>query len=383
MKQQYKFNLFFKKLNKREFWFIVILSGFFFKFLLLPFRSGDFNFFLNPWMDFISSNGYFSSLKYRFYNYTPPYIYILIILAKTGINPLYSIKFISILFEYILAFFAGKIIYLKYKNPLNLWISLALIPWIPTVMANGALWGQCDSIYSSFVVAGVYFALINKQFASCFSLGMAIAFKLQGVFILPFYFVMLLRKKINWYYFLLVPLIFVVSVLPAWLYGRPMSELLTIYVNQANNYQALTLYLPNVYTWISNNYYESVKIAGMIVTFFIVLIGGIWLSNKKFHFSLDQWVELAFLSVIITPFLLPGMHERYLYLGDVLAFVYFFVLRKNILYSVGIMSISFYAYLCCSRLKTILPVWPAFFIYLLILILVITDFRKSIKNGTT
>jgi Gpi18-like mannosyltransferase len=284
---------------------------------------------------------------------------------------------VSIFFEYLLAFGVGRIIYIKYKDPVYIWLSLAIIPWIPTIMANSALWGQCDSIYTTFVVASIYFAIMDKKFASCLFLGIAISFKLQAVFILPFFFVLLLRKKINWYYFLLIPLTYFISVLPAWFYGRSLTDLFSIYLNQANNYEALTLYLPNIYVWISNDLYVPVKIAGIIVTFLVVMITGIWLSNKKLNFTLDHWIDLAFLSVIITPFLLPGMHERYLYLGDVLAFMYFFVLRRNILYSVGIMSISFYAYLCCSRLKTILPVWPAFFIYLLIIILVIKEFRGS------
>jgi hypothetical protein len=73
------------------------------------------------------------------------------------------------------------------------------------------------------------------------------------------------------------------------------------------------------------------------------------------------------------------MHERYLYLGDALAVLYFIVFRKNLFVSVGILSVSFYAYLCCSRLKEILPLWPGFFLYLIVLILVFMNFRKRIQ----
>jgi len=369
-----------KYLNRKEIWTIIICIGLIIKISMFSVKLGDYNFYLKPWIDFIKNNGYCSSLKYNFYNYTPSYIYIFIALAKIGLNPLYSIKLVSILFEYLLAYFIGKTVCLNYKNNLILWITIAIVPLIPTLLINGALWGQCDSIYSAFVVGSIYFIFKKKQFKSILFLGLAFAFKIRTIFILPFYFVLLLRGKINWYYFLLIPLIYFISILPTWLYGRPLTELFTIYLSQSYYYQMLTIFFPNLYIWISDNYYQQVKYLGLLLAFLFTFSSCIYLSKKKFHFTFENYIKLAFLSVIITPFILPGMHERYLYLGDVMAVLYFFVVKKNIHLSLGIILVSFYSYLCCSRLQNILPLWPAFFIYLSIIVLTIRDLWKSLLD---
>lgn len=362
-------------------WLSLIFLGIISKLLLFPIATGDYIHFLEPWINFIKENGYFSSLQYGFYNYTPSYIYILIILAKIGLNPLYSIKIVSILFEYLTAYFIGKIANLKFQNKIIILVSLAIIPLLPSVLLNSSYLSQCDSIYSAFAVGSIYFMLKEKPWMAVLFLGVSFAFKLQAVMVLPFFFVMLLRGNIKWYYFLIIPVVYFVSIIPAWIFGRPLSELLTIYLAQADNYRLLTMNFPNLYIWINNDYYDIASTIGIIFTFLLTLISGIILSNKKYNFTLDNWIRLAFLGAILIPFLLPGMHERYMYLGDVLGVLYFLVIRKNIHFPIGIVLVSTYSYIRCSRYNEILPMAPAFFLYLLIIILVVVDFVKSVRKN--
>jgi Gpi18-like mannosyltransferase len=248
-------------------------------------------------------------------------------------------------------------------------------------LLNGAVWGQCDSIYSAFVVGSIYYIFKKKQFLSVLFLGLALAFKIQAIFILPLFFVLLLHGKIKWYYFLTIPFIYFLSVIPTWLYGRALLELLTIYFSQSNYYEMLTIFFPNIYIWMGDDYYQLIKKLGFIFTFLFTLVFGIWISRKKYHFTYEMWIKLAFLSVIITPYLLPGMHERYLYLGDVLAVLYFFFFPKKVGISLGIVFVSFYSYISCSRFKEFLPLWPAFFIYSGIIFLVVKDFGASLNDS--
>ena len=365
---------------KNRIWIFLIITGLFIKVLLLPVRTGDFIVFLEPWLEFIKTHGYFNSLKYGFYDYTPSYIYILVIIAKIGLNPLYSVKLVSIVFEYLAAFIIGKIAYKKFKSNQVIWIALAVLPLLPSIILNSSYLSQCDSIYAAFTLLGIYFILKEKQFLSVLFLGVAFAFKMQTVIILPFFYVLMLRGKINWYYFLMIPLVFVISLIPAWAFGRSFSDLLHVYISQTDHYHFLTLNFPNFYIWISNDYYEPVKIGGMIITVLITLLSGYFLKNKKYVFSFEIWIKFAFLTAIIVPFILPGMHERYMYLGDVLGVLYFLVTRKNIHLSVGILLVSFYSYIRCSRFNDVLPMEPAFVLYLAIIILTSIDFIKSLKN---
>jgi Gpi18-like mannosyltransferase len=221
--------------------------------------------------------------------------------------------------------------------------------------------------------------LKNKQIPSIILLGIAFAFKMQTVFILPLFFVLMLRGKINWYYFLIIPFIFILSISPTWLYGRELSELLKVYLNQTDHYRLLTLNFPNLYIWINNSFYETFKITGMIAAVIITLLSGFWLSRKKYVLSFEMYIKLAFLSSIFIPFILPGMHERYMYLGDLLGVLYYLVLRKNIYLPLSILLVSFYSYIRCSRYNEILPMSPAFFVYLAVIVLTSIDFITSLK----
>ena len=382
MKYQNKnmFDFFQKLVSKKGVWIAFIFLGVLAKVILFPFASADYINFLEPWVNFIKENGYFSALQYDFYDYTPSYMYMLVILAKIGLNPLYSIKVVSILFEYLAAYFIGRMAFMKYQKKNLILVSLAIVPLIPTVLLNSSYLAQCDSIYTAFAIGSIYFTLKNKTCFAVLFLGISFAFKMQTVMVLPFFFVMMLRGNIKWYYYLMVPAVYCISLVPAWAMGRPFSELLTVYFSQADRYQLLTMNFPNVYIWINNDYYAIASTAGIIFTCLLTLISGIILGNKKYNFTFENWVRLAFLGAIIVPFFLPGMHERYMYLGDILAVLYFLLMRKNIHLPIGIILISTYSYIRCSRFHDILPESPAFFLYVLIIILLIIDFVKSLNE---
>jgi Gpi18-like mannosyltransferase len=369
-------------LQKTGFWIALIFAGMLLKLILFPFANGDYCGFWLPWINFIKEHAYFSSLQYHFYSSNlPSYVYILILIAKTGLNPLYLIKGVSVLFEYLLAFFIGKTIGLKYNNKQFIWISLAIIPLIPTVLINSAYFAQYDAIYASFAVGSIYFLLKKQTWISVLFFALACVVKMQTFLLLPFFFVMMLRKHIRLYHFLIVvPAVYFLSILPAFLMGGSLERLFTIYITQTDHYKHLTMNFPNLYIWISDDYYETVKYIGLVVTFLITLVTGILLSRKKYEFTFDHCIQFAFLCAITTPFLLPGMHERYMYLGDVLGVLYFFIARKQIGFPAGIILISFYSYIRCSRFNDILPQSPAFFLYLFILAGMIWNFKQSLKK---
>lgn len=110
----------------------------------------------------------------------------------------------------------------------------------------------------------------------------------------------------------------------------------------------LTASFPNIYVYFVD--FMEGKIYGMIFVTLLVVIGGLVLMNKKYVFSLKAWIILLFLSSIICPYFLPGMHERYMYFGDVMAVLYIFTNRKNIfnwIVAIGILYMSLYAYSDC------------------------------------
>lgn len=190
---------------------------------------------LSIWVKRIQTEGYLSALAKPFYNYTPTYMYILTLIAKLDVNPLYAIKAISILFEYIAAFYVGQIAFLLTKNESSKWIPFAIVPLIPSVMLNSAFMSQCDAIYVTFLLASVFYLFKGKQITAIVLLGISLSLKLQAVFILPFYFVYMLRGHIKWYLFAILPLIYALVITPVWLVGRPLRSLLKIYKPRHGN----------------------------------------------------------------------------------------------------------------------------------------------------
>ena len=137
---------------------------------------------------------------------------------------------------------------------------------------------------------------------------------------------------------------------------------------------------PNLYIWISNDHYDWVTPIGIGVTCVLTLLVGLVLGWKRYSFSFDMWVRLAFAGAVIVPFFLPGMHERYMYLGDVLGVLYFLVVRRRVYLPVGVAAISAYSYVRCSRFNEVLPMEPAFFLYVFIIVWVVVDLVQSLKT---
>ena len=373
--------------RNKKFLALLIAMGLVIKLLMIPFipEPGDYTFFLKPWVEFIRSHGYWQAFRFEFANYSPAYLYFLLGIANLGGEPLIPIKLLSICFEYVAAWFIGGIAYQKYRENWVRWCALAVVPLLPTVLINSSFWGQCDSIYVSFLIGSFYFALKKRSFLSILFLGISFSFKLQAVLLFPFYFVLLLRNRIKWYYFLLVPAVYLISLLPAYCAGRPLTELLSVFVAQSGHYEELSLQFPNLYMWISNDYYDPVKWGGILFTFlFALLTGGLLAKKYKTELTDDYLVRLALLSAVIFPFLLPGMHERYMYAGDLLAIVYIMYFPSKFYNALGVPLISFFSYALCTSLNEPLIRYlgvPVTLFYLCVIGLLVRAFYVSSLKG--
>ncbi|MDR1783163.1 MAG: hypothetical protein LBR13_02740 [Dysgonamonadaceae bacterium] len=372
-----------KILHKKYFWIALIIAGLLIKIPFFPVKNGDYRDFLVHWVDFIREYGYFASLKYRFHNYTPAYMYILVFIVKSGLYPLYTIKVVSILFEYLVAFFIGKIVCLKYKNKLYMLVCLAIIPIIPTVFMNSLLFSQCDSIYSAFAIGSVYFLLNKRPWTSALFLAFSFMFKLQSLFLLPFFFIMMLKNHIKYYHFIIIPLVYVISIIPANIVGRPFNELMNIYLMQADFYSKLTMNFPNIYVFISNNYAYIAKPAGIIISVFFTLIIGWYFYRDKTDLSFENKIRLVFASAVIVPFILPGMHDRYMYLADVLGVTYFLIIRKRIFIPLSALLVSTYAYIRFFLSYRYLHLSPAAILYFFVIIWIFEDFVDNYLHNKT
>lgn len=112
--------------------------------------------FLIPWYAFARDHG-IGGLAESFTNYTPFYSYLLLIVARFDWlgQPLSLVKTISVIFELGCAIVVAHMVWRATKVPLRASLAFCAVWLAPTVIFNGALWGQTDSIWTFFTLVSV------------------------------------------------------------------------------------------------------------------------------------------------------------------------------------------------------------------------------------
>ncbi|PSB02999.1 hypothetical protein [Merismopedia glauca] len=296
------------------------------RYVCLPNKSSDYKSFLEPWYNFIVEHGGFLSLKYDFYDYTPPYIYWLIIASSllAWLPKVISIKLISIIFDFVCAYFTYKLVRLKYPVGNMPTKAFLIVLFTPTVIYNSSLWSQCDGIYTAFLIACIYYLSMQRNSLAFICFGLGVSLKLQAMFLLPLLLIIWIKKKVSWQQFLWIPLTYLVCIFPAFLAGRPLFDLLLIYFNQSQKYKELAKGVPNLYQWIPNRYYSDVVPIGLIFTTFAILLLTYIIYQTKTKLAPDRLLHISLISVLLVPYLLPKMHQRYFYPADIVSIIFGF-----------------------------------------------------------
>ena len=286
-------------------------------------ESDDYLTFLAPWTQYFRDNGGFAALADFPGNYNPPYMYLLAAFSYLDIPELYLIKSLSVLFDVLLAFACMKLASLYSDSKARrLGVFLAVL-WLPTVAANGAYWAQCDSIYAFFGVYALYLGMSGRGAGAMVSLAASLAFKLQAVFIIPAFFILLLAKRIKWRQLLIFPAAYVVFMLPAVIAGAPLWDTLTLYISQAGtvgdamNYNAPSLTC--MFSWTG----DTSASARLLIIAAFLLVAAVYAAALLLRRRLSDRLILALTLILAMgiPYLLPHMHDRYFYLAGVLALV--------------------------------------------------------------
>ena len=362
-----KFWNFIEKNYFKIFFIILTLLSLLIRIKLLKYPSGEYDMFLKPWFDNLKNNGGLFGIAKDISNYNAPYITILALLTYLPIDSVISIKLVSITFDYICAYTVLLIIKElfkenKYQNKLSL-LSYFIIIFLPTVFLNSSYWAQSDSIYTAFTLISILYLLKKDYLKSFIYLGIAFSFKLQTIFILPLYILIYIRdRKITLKHFLLIPLMNIAMSIPAIIFGKSIKDILMVYVNQTSTYnQYLTLNLPNFYgiffkgfdqnnpNLIDNPFSELTTI-GIFITIAIFAIMAFLVIHKKTKFNNQAIIEFGLLSILIACFFLPQMHERYLFMADIISIIYACI-NKDKYYVpiiVSIVSLNGYLYLLFS-----------------------------------
>ena len=293
---------------------------------LFSHESDDYYLHLSNWYRFIEANGDFAALRYDFSNYNTPYLTLLAAISffLPALPDLVAIKIVSVVFDFALAFFVGKCVALRHPDskavPVVAGVAVLLLP---TVVANSSMWAQAESIYTAFLVAGLYFLLRGKGVRAFAAFGLAFAFKAQAVFLLPALVWLVRKKKVDPRLFLVGGAAYLAALLPAWFAGRPFYDLLTIYADQTRVFGSLSAQFPNLWQ-IPGDEWHFLWPLGAAATLAVVW----WLTRlvdrSRAPLTPGMVVTMTAFSALLLPYLLPKMGSRYFFpavvLGVVLAF---------------------------------------------------------------
>jgi Gpi18-like mannosyltransferase len=255
---------------------------------------------------------------------------------------LYLIKILSQIFE-VLSAFALCMIIAKLKRQKFSWILFGLVLLFPAFLLDSAVWGQCDAIYTFFVLIGLYFAITKRSFKACLFLGLGLAVKLQAILSFPILLVLLLaktddgRRYVNWKHLFIIPMpFFVLNCVPIFA-GKNVFTTFGVYLKQANEHRYLSFVtnIPKIFAVATKN--SPTLIFNLVVIFFVMLTVA-WLSFVLFYaiktarkrvLLVHELVFLTILTVGGALFIMPLMHERFLYIAMLLGFVLVYTSTPN------------------------------------------------------
>ncbi|KRM95380.1 hypothetical protein FC19_GL001991 [Liquorilactobacillus aquaticus DSM 21051] len=308
---------------------IIRLSG-------INFVSGDASWFLLPWFREIKQEGLLSLGK-QVGDYNIPYQTIIAFMTYLPFKPLYMYKWISIFFDFALAISSGLLVLeIKQKRSLKLFtFTYSAVLMLPTVIWNSSFWGQCDSIFVTFAVLAVLFLHKNKVVASFIFLGLAFSFKLQTIFIVPFYiYVYLIKKNYSIFNFLIIPFVMYVMCIPGFIFGRTFTAPFEIYTSQTNTYHNMQMNFMNLWAMMGGNRYDLLKGFASMLTIFILGIGLVWLMGKRIDLGNDElFLTILVWTVWTCVMFLPSMHDRYAYMLDIFLVISVFKNKKFVLFA--------------------------------------------------
>ncbi|MCR5719791.1 MAG: hypothetical protein K6F84_04420 [Lachnospiraceae bacterium] len=296
---------------------------------IIDIQSADYYGFLEKWVDSMREGGGLKSLSQEITNYASAYTLYMTLISYLKASPLYMLKLFSYVFDFIAAFSAFALVHDITKDVKKSIGAFTLVILSPAALINSGWFCQCDIIYTCFLVMSFRSVYKGENTKSAVFLALSFMFKLQAVFFLPFYVIMWIKgKNISLVKLLYMPLVFFISVLPAWIFGGDPTRLLTIYFSQADYYPWGTLNYPNLYVFLDENMpdttsrTDSLCGAGMWITLIVTGMIAYYICSKRIEMTGKVMMALLMFSVSCLTYFLPHMHDRYNFIFDIFVMIY-------------------------------------------------------------
>lgn len=287
-------------------------------------QSMDFMLYLNPWLDAMRQQGP-AIVGTDFANYHPPYMYIIWFFSLFIPDNLSVIKFVAILGDVLLALSVYSAVKTIKPRGYTKYFAAVFAMLLPTVLVNSAFWGQCDAFYAACLVFAVMWALKHNTTGMWIMVAVAIAFKTQGIFLVPFALYVTAGQKRNLKGVVYAGIVLLALLAVPLVYGISINQLVHYYMLDVQPMWGLKLlswWCPNVMAWLPDSQYYTWHYAG-IGAYIFTAVGFYMYGQYERQTTASKYtlVKLAALSVMLSTFVLPQMHERYYFPAEVMLLV--------------------------------------------------------------
>lgn len=272
--------------------------------------SGDYDIYLSDWIGKLAAGSFSEGMKANIGEYNVLYQYILFSITRLGVPALYAVKAVSFIGD---AFLAAACAKLADKRGTLAFCAVLLLP---TVVLNGGMFAQCDSLYAACALWGLALSLEQRPIPAAVCFALSLSFKLQSVFILPIVIVLWAGRKLSVREAMVFILTLFAVMLPALLGGKSLGDIFAIYTAQTGLYTGLTYNAPSFFglmntTGLDVYAYGNFGMALALGACAALVVYGVCKAERL---SDGETIRLALLLVLLVVFLLPRMHERYFYL---------------------------------------------------------------------
>lgn len=310
---------------------VIVLITALIRYTFIPIHTWDMDGFYLPWCEEMLAGG-FSSIAEGVGIYSIAMQLVLWFSAIAPMDTAVAIKLFSIAGDYLMAAGAAAIVFHLYEGSRKektkwAFFAFAAATVMPLPLLNSAMWGQSDSIYASFAIWCAYFLIKEKPLAAFLLYGLSFSFKLQAILFLPLlvYLYFAGKKRFSLFHFILPFVVLFLSTLPAVLQGASPFVGLKIYKELTKYDRAFYINYPGLPA-LGQSY--DVDVFNTVGTYFALLVCFLmlaWILLQHRQISGENILLLGAFSVLMCAFLLPGIHERYGMIGEVLLWIYFLV----------------------------------------------------------
>ena len=320
----------------------VFLFGAFMRFTLRSYIVPDMMADYIPWMQTLQSGGMAKLLaEFSPFPYSAMHVYLWALVARVfpHADALLLLKGVAIFFDAAQAAIGCLLVWEllpKARKLTGLFTTFTLLWLNPILLLGAAAWGQTDVIYLGLSLLSLLFLFRQKPALAMLCFGLAVAFKLQAVFLLPALMILYFchERKFSILWFLLIPAVWFAVRIPMQIIDSSIVSTADYLSAQTTSYADATMNAPNLHALLG----EAVKspLLPMIkwqrysIILTVTVLGSMatWMMIRQIKLDKQGALLLGAWCVLTCVFFLPHMHERYGIAGEILLLLWAVVLWK-------------------------------------------------------